>query len=1017
MRHFRQDLLFVSRVFRLPSLCLLLALVLLLIGVAPRAAHADDTADTVFTAFTVAAGAAGLPFTKEELAFAKSLVSCAADGAPVLGCTKTAIVNTVLSNLPPEVSKYSGDFAGCLVDGGNVGKCAEKFALDQVLAQISPEAQPMVSCVIEGTPVKDCAAQAALAQVPDPAMKQLASCLIGGTPVVGCLGQTAADQAPEPVRPLAQCIAQGGNVTDCTAKFAASQVPEAQRPMAECVATSGDVKGCAAQFAIKAIGLDDATQKAAEDAAALAKTLKGEHGPIDTPATNTLRNIMMVAQGINDGDWGKILQGGGTVIAEAVVTAILYTIVTPALGEVIGPVVNVIIQNDVDLMVDLVKAIKNKDVAGIGALAFDFYATTFVAATCALIPAGAFREATCGNVAKAIVAVGKVIGGVIGFLGDAISWVATGVVDVVVAVADYAADKTKEVEDFDMAAFGLKRPPPPPPPKPDCGTQADYLANNYLACLSNGVEGLSTAVITNACVKNFSRCYKNAADICGAMATPYQDLVDKIGGGISNGADLFMSATSVAAFALAKGNAICKNDFWVDFSNELIGKCARGLTKNIPISNNNACPIQAGGKPQDAGATKAEQACAASLKKVDVDSITKAAAAMCSKLDDANLLLRPLQRNCRQAAADDQRGVPVHLGLGGPPFRPTFMNLVPLASSKTGFLEDQKDCTLIKRLGDDTLVTRIDPHLQALPTPDVLRGGARIIPLPVSFGQPGNTGNGGGGLFPRVNPNQPAFNGWIVPAIPAPTANTAPTGKGSGNTGGSGRPGIASLPPKTPPSNTGGTNPSRPDEAARPPRIKNPSGSSVTGTGGTGGGTNPIQQQVGPPRDKTPAGAGQAATGSGGTGGGTNKSKAMDTLGDANTAANIGGAGGAGSGGADIPRPRPGIGGPGPGVTPPLWGGPKPGPLGGPKQQAGGPKGGPSTAKGPDGGNVGGWNGTASQPDKTPIKPPPGGQTGTPKVLPTSPPKATKPPPVQGPVDIGGCAKCGQKPKDDLVVH
>jgi hypothetical protein len=56
------------------------------------------------------------------------------------------------------------------------------------------------------------------------------------------------------------------------------------------------------------------------------------------------------------------------------------------------------------------------------------------------------------------------------------------------------------------------------------------------------------------------------------------------------------------------------------------------------------------------------------------------------------------------------------------------------------------------------------------------------------------------------------------------------------------------------------------------------------------------------------------------------------------------------------------------------------------------------------------------QPD-TAIKPPPGGKTGTPKVLPTPTPKTPAQPAFQGPIDYGGCAKCGQKPKDDLIVR
>jgi hypothetical protein len=265
-----------------------------------------------------------------------------------------------------------------------------------------------------------------------------------------------------------------------------------------------------------------------------------------------------------------------------------------------------------------------------------------------------------------------------------------------------------------------------------------------------------------------------------------------------------------------------------------------------------------------------------------------------------------------------------------------------------------------------------------------------VLPLPVSWGQPGNgTGTGGndgsGVVTHRPNPNQPGFNGWGGGGGGGPTAHIDPGGK--------------------------------PHSILQPP---------------TGGGhgpaiTNPIR-----PLPRGPASAdlprprlipgGQSGTGAGGgTGGGTNS--AMDTLGTKNTDEAMHGAAGGGSGGLGDTRPLPGA--HGPSVTPPPWGG-RPAPLGVPKQQAkGGPTGGgtngtqrqgdDTTMKG-GGGTTnpkqpttgGGTNGTYSQ---APIKPPPGGATGNANAHPITKLKitpSTPKPPADVQIDYGGCGGCGK---------
>ena len=260
-------------------------------------------------------------------------------------------------------------------------------------------------------------------------VKELVGCAVDGKSVPECARESVVKAAlknvPEEGKQFAACLAGGGNVGKCGTDEVLKKVPEQARPLAQCVIQGNNVASCAERFALNQVQgvIDEQTKKATQEALDTLKQLKADaEDAMEKELPGSVRNIILLVQGINDGDVEKIILGGGPEVAKVVITTVINVVLTPAFAPIVGPVVNVMVQERVDLVADILKAIKEGDVVLVGEVIFQFYLQTMVSGACALIPDGAFKDATCGNLAKAIGAVAGVAGdavdAILGVAGD-----------------------------------------------------------------------------------------------------------------------------------------------------------------------------------------------------------------------------------------------------------------------------------------------------------------------------------------------------------------------------------------------------------------------------------------------------------------------------------------------------------------------------------------------------------------------------------------------------------------------
>jgi hypothetical protein len=631
-----------------------------------------DGVDVAVTAFVIAGNLAGVPVPPEQADFVKSLVRCAVNNKSVPECAREAVIGAALSRLPGDAQKYAGTFISCTMGGGKVADCASA----QVISQMPDQVQPLAKCLVAGKNVADCAGQFALGQ--------------------------ALDRVPEEVRPLAKCVIENGpgGAAACAKQTALAQVPAQARPLADCLANGGDVAACAAQFGIQqgAAALDEATRKATDEALKALKELKADG--IDAVATNipnSVNNIIKVVQGFENNDVGAIGFYGGKEVVKAICNIILDIFVTPALTPVFSPIVDTMVERRAKLVEDLLKAAKSGDSADriavkIAQIIFEFYELTFAEAPCALLPDGGFKDATCGNFAKAVVAVSNLAAGVVTEVLDFTKGILKelGVYQIIDAVVskgvEIAKDAWNEVKswfdgDDDKVVVVYVRPPPV------CAPPQDYYLNSYVSCVGRSVDGgMSTAAVTAACVKAFSPCFNNAKEVCQSMETPYNALVGRISAGVSGGADAFMSGAAATAFMQSQNNR-CTRGFWERHGEDLVSQCANSVGKAMPRVSSAACPARGDGRPQLS--TRAWDACAAALNKVDLAAVTKAVCpAGVAAPGTPGGGCKPPEVKIKPVL------------IGGPPFRPHFMQTGTVSYSETGFKYDPATGLITPRADD-----------------------------------------------------------------------------------------------------------------------------------------------------------------------------------------------------------------------------------------------------------------------------------------------------------------------------
>ena len=396
--------------------------------------------------------------------------------------------------------------------------------------------KPLVRCVaVDGKGIPECAKEMVIQQLPAET-QGMVRCITGGTSPDACAKQEVFSRLPPQSQDLAKCIAGGSNVADCGRQFATTQAEKA------------------------AFELVDKFKAGAKDTA---ERLGGQ-------ATGGIENIINTVDGIIHEDWQKVLENGGKAVAKYVVKEVISTFLTQGTTFVIGPVVDTIIDNRFDLVKDLVNALQAHDYAQLPRILGEAYVASYFEVACALIPAGAVKEAICGTLGKVIAAAGKVVGkvagAVLGLIKDALG-----------AIGGFFESVGKFLSGKDS----------------NCGSPEEYYANNILICYNRaaylkaadpGQFGALEGSVYDRCRKNFIRCeYSDTVTrICDPMRTLFNQHVDELYAALNESANAY--ARSRQSYMEAQRSRICSPQFAGGEVDNFVNGCENSLKKSYPLN-------------------------------------------------------------------------------------------------------------------------------------------------------------------------------------------------------------------------------------------------------------------------------------------------------------------------------------------------------------------------------------------------------------------------------------------------
>lgn len=240
--------------------------------------------------------------------------------------------------------------------------------------------------------VLDCAREAIVRTLPAEA-RPLARCMIRGSTLQRCAEQEALRRVPPKSQAIMTCLANGSPAQQCGADEILRRLPPQARDMASCIAQRKDFGQCADRAG------NDIAQKQAFGM--LAKLKADGRSGIGEESSGAIRNIIGVVKGLREDDWASVLRYGGPEVYKAAAKIVL-NVLLPGFGPVIDSVTEAVVQSRVDLVEGLVKAAKSGDQRKITELSVEFFLVMNVIPPCALVPPGAFKEATCGNIGKAV---------------------------------------------------------------------------------------------------------------------------------------------------------------------------------------------------------------------------------------------------------------------------------------------------------------------------------------------------------------------------------------------------------------------------------------------------------------------------------------------------------------------------------------------------------------------------------------------------------------------------------------
>jgi len=291
-------------------------------------------------------------------------------------------------------------------------------------------------------------------------VKSLVRCVVSGKTVPDCARDEIIDRLPAQAQPFARCLAvEKKTVGQCAVAGVVPNLPPQARQLAECVAARGDVAQCGKNVAMDQ--LSQAEQASLRQAFAALDQLKIDEvasNPLtDTPGS--VQNIIGVAEGIGEKDWGKVVRYGGREVAKAVAKIVVRTVLPPPVAAALDPAVDALVEQRFDLVEGIITAAWGGDERRLAELYVEtfIYTNTPVVMVCALMPSGAIKEAICGLA-------GKVIAALAGVGGDAAEWTSDRITDGYNGLSD--------------ALTGRRQ---------DCGTRDEYYGRNFAACKHHAV--------------------------------------------------------------------------------------------------------------------------------------------------------------------------------------------------------------------------------------------------------------------------------------------------------------------------------------------------------------------------------------------------------------------------------------------------------------------------------------------------------------------------------------------------
>lgn len=498
-----------------------------------------------------------------------------------------------------------------------IADCSKKLAEGMILDKVPDNLKPTATCIIETGNAANCSKGLILQQLPPDMRDQadkIVNCLGGSNPA-SCVASSA---VPDEIKPLMAC-ATSPNVGQCVADLAAKDLPDGvAKNMVGCVGAGADFGKCAAQKGITSAEdlaksqVSKAQQEAIQKALDTIDRLRPdapytiEAGPNKSA---TIKNIMMVAEGIQQRDWGKLAMGAGPELVKIASGILLSIFLTPALAGVLSPAVEAMINNDVAAAQRALDAVGKGDPVKLAQVIFEWYENSFIDKPCALVGDSKARDTICGGLSDAIKFISNnaadLAKKILGAGKDILEWIGVwGTVDdTATFVFNTLKDAVNKLGKF--LGFGSDEWKAPR----DCGSPAresptDYLANHFLACLPKAAalnvsgRGADTAKLKADCNSYFNRCTDPkkrgaVAEACNAMSASLSNLSDQTSNGVKAAAqaytDIGIGMASIANDAYKSWqsgnlNDLCDANFWQNSENVYAQKCAAFVNGPFPLA-------------------------------------------------------------------------------------------------------------------------------------------------------------------------------------------------------------------------------------------------------------------------------------------------------------------------------------------------------------------------------------------------------------------------------------------------